>query len=65
MIEDDSGVAIMLLDVVSGDRKEVYHSHESMPIDLAWSPDGKYIVFLAGEQLPAQIYLPIDLSRHT
>jgi len=59
--EDDSGAAIMLLDVVSGERKEVYHSRESVPIDLAWSPDGKYIVFLAGGQLTAQI-VPADGS---
>src|SRR5689334_17611215 len=49
--EDDSGAAIIALDVVSGERKEVYHSRENLPIDLAWSPDGKYIVFLAGERL--------------
>jgi TolB protein len=59
--EDDSGAAIISLDVVSGERKEVYHSRESLPIDLAWSPDGKYIVFLAGEQLAAQI-VPADGS---
>jgi len=32
-----------------------------VPIDLAWSPDGKYIVFLAGSQLAAQI-VPADGS---
>jgi TolB protein len=57
--EDDSGAAIVVLDVVSGERKEVYRSSASLPIDLAWSPDGKYIVFLAGEQLTAQI-VPAD-----
>src|SRR3954452_16177582 len=55
VIEDDSGAAIVSLDVVSGERKEVYRSRETLPIDLAWSPDAKYIVFLAGEQLTAQI----------
>ena len=59
--EDDSGAAIILLDVVSGKRKEVYRSRENVPIDLAWSPDGKYIVFLAGGQLTAQI-VPADGS---
>jgi dipeptidyl aminopeptidase/acylaminoacyl peptidase len=59
--EDDSGAAIVLLDVVSGERKEGYHSRESLPFDLAWSPDGKYLVFLAGEQLTAQI-VPADGS---
>ena len=57
--EDDGGAAIVLLDVVSGERKELYHSRASVPIDLAWSPDGKYIVFLAGGQLTAQI-VPAD-----
>jgi TolB protein len=51
----------MLLDVANGERKEVYHTRESVPIDLAWSPDGKYIVFLAGSQLSAQI-VPADGS---
>jgi TolB protein len=60
--EDDSGAAIIALDVVSGERKEIYHSSENLPIDLAWSPDGKYIVFLAGEQLAAQI-VPADGSQ--
>jgi len=60
--EDDSGVAIIALDVVSGERKELYRSRESLPIDLAWSPDGKYIVFLAGAQLTAQI-VPADGSQ--
>jgi TolB protein len=59
--EDASGAAIISLDVVSGERKEVYRSPESVPIDLAWSPDGKYIVFLAGGQLTAQI-VPADGS---
>src|SRR5215212_4435548 len=62
VVEDERGVAIVLLDVVSGDRKELYRSRESVPIDLAWSPDGKYIVFLAGEQLTAQI-VPADGSQ--
>jgi Tol biopolymer transport system component len=53
--EDDSGVAIVLLDVVNGQRKELYHSRQNVPIDLAWSPDVKYIVFLVGGALTAQI----------
>lgn len=60
--EDDSGAAIVLLDVVSGQRKELYHSRQNVPIDLAWSPDGKYIVFLAGGALTAQI-VPSDGSQ--
>jgi TolB protein len=60
--EDESGAAIISLDVVSGERKEIYHSRESLPIDLAWSPDAKYIVFLAGQQLTAQI-VPADGSQ--
>ncbi|HJZ46030.1 MAG TPA: hypothetical protein VKE41_02650 [Roseiflexaceae bacterium] len=59
--EDDSGAAIVLLDVVSGERKELYHSRENVPIDLAWSPDGKYMVFLVGGKLTAQI-VPADGS---
>jgi TolB protein len=59
--EDDSGAAIVLLDVVSGERKELYHSRENVPIDLAWSPDGKYVVFLVGGTLTAQI-VPADGS---
>ncbi|HEU5098051.1 MAG TPA: hypothetical protein VFU22_03330 [Roseiflexaceae bacterium] len=60
--EDDTGAAIVLLDVVSGERKELYRSRENVPIDLAWSPDSKYIVFLVGGALTAQI-VPSDGSR--
>ncbi|MEO7912777.1 MAG: hypothetical protein ABIV47_24265 [Roseiflexaceae bacterium] len=60
--EDESGAGIVVLDLVIGERKEVYHSRASLPIDLAWSPDGKYIVFLAGGQLTAQI-VPADGSQ--
>jgi TolB protein len=59
--EDESGAAIVLLDVVSGERKELYRSREDVPIDLAWSPDGKYVVFLVGGKLTAQI-VPADGS---
>jgi TolB protein len=54
--------AIMLYDLASGERKELYHSQTNIPIDLAWSPDGKYIVFLIGSELTAQI-VPTDGSR--
>lgn len=59
---DDDGLAIVLFDVASGGRKELYRSRASVPIDLAWSPDGKNIVFLLGSQLTAQI-VPVDGSR--
>jgi TolB protein len=59
--EDENGAAIVVIDVASGERNEVYRSREGLPLDLAWSPDGRYIVFLAGEQLTAQI-VPADGS---
>jgi len=54
--------AIMLYDLISGERKEIYRSQANVPIDLAWSPDGKYIVFLVGRTLTAQI-VPTDGSK--
>jgi TolB protein len=59
---DDSGAAIQHLDLTSGERKELYHSKDSFPYALAWSPDGKYIVFLAGNPLTLQI-VPADGSK--
>jgi Tol biopolymer transport system component len=43
---DANGVAIIKVDLASGERKELYRSSDNVPIDLAWSPDGKYLVFL-------------------
>jgi TolB protein len=54
--------AIVLYDLISGERKEIYQSQANIPIDLAWSPDGKYIVFLIGRELTAQI-VPTDGSK--
>lgn len=59
---DGGDSAIMLFDVASGARTELYRSRENVPIDLAWSPDGKNIVFLLGDKLTAQI-VPVDGSR--
>jgi TolB protein len=59
---DDQGTAIIVLDVAGGARKEVYRSRQNSPIDLAWSPDDKYLVFLIGSQLTAQI-VPVDGSK--
>jgi TolB protein len=57
VVEDTNGAAIVLLDLVSGERKELFRSRENTPIDLAWSPDGKYVVFLIGGQPAAEIVL--------
>lgn len=54
--------AIVVLEIASGARRELYRSQEYTPIDLAWSPDGKYLVFLLGAQLTAQI-VPTDGSQ--
>jgi TolB protein len=62
VVEDGNGAAITLLDVASGEHKELYRSRENIPIDLAWSPDGKYLVFLIGSNLTAQI-VPADGSQ--
>jgi TolB protein len=59
---NDAGSAIMVFDVDSGERNELYRSRENVPIDLAWSPDGRHIVFLIGSNLTAQI-VPADGSR--
>jgi dipeptidyl aminopeptidase/acylaminoacyl peptidase len=59
---DASGAAIVHLDLASGERRELYRSSENVPFDLAWSPDGKYLVFLAGSPLGVQI-VPGDGSK--
>src|ERR687887_1407338 len=41
---DANGAAIFHLDLTTGERKELYRSRENLPFDLAWSPDGKYLV---------------------
>lgn len=59
---ESDGSAIVVLEIASGARRELYRSQEHTPIDLAWSPDGKYLVFLLGTQLTAQI-VPTDGSQ--
>src|SRR3954452_17642031 len=58
---DERGAAILRLDLATGERKELYRSGVNYPFDLAWSPDGKSLVFLAGSQLRAQV-VPADGS---
>lgn len=53
---------LVRLDLASGQRAELYRSQQNVPIDLAWSPDGRYVVFLLGTQLTAQI-VPADGSK--
>jgi TolB protein len=60
--EADGSAAIIHLDLDSGERRELYRSNESYPYDLAWSPDGKYVVFLAGSPLTLHI-VPADGSK--
>jgi TolB protein len=60
---DENGAAVQHLDLASGERKELYRSKEKFPYALAWSPDSKYIVFLAGgNPLTLQI-VPADGSK--
>ncbi len=59
---ESDGSAIVVIEIASGARRELYRSQEHTPIDLAWSPDGKYLVFLLGAQLTAQI-VPTDGSQ--
>ncbi len=59
---DDNGAAIQHLNLTSGERRELYRSKENFPYALAWSPDGKYLVFLAGNPLTLQI-VPTDGSK--
>src|SRR5262245_2423967 len=59
---DDNGTAIQHLDLASGERRELYRSKENFPYALAWSPDGKYLVFLTGNPLTIQI-VPTDGSK--
>jgi TolB protein len=60
---DENGAAVQHLDLTSGERKELYRSKETFPYALAWSPDSKYVVFLAGgSPLTLQI-VPADGSK--
>lgn len=45
---DENGAAIFQIDIAGGGRKELYRSKADVPLDLAWSPDGRYVVFLLG-----------------
>lgn len=45
---DANGAAVVTIDLVDGARKELYRDRSDVPIDLAWSPDGRYVVFLLG-----------------
>jgi Tol biopolymer transport system component len=46
VVADADGAAVVQLDLASGARTELYRSQENIPLDLAWSPDSKYLVFL-------------------
>jgi Tol biopolymer transport system component len=56
--------AITQLDLATGERRELYRSHNDAPFDLAWSPDGKYLVFLVshGQSLSLEL-VPADGSQ--
>lgn len=43
---DTNGMAIVQIELSSGARTELYRSRAAIPIDLAWSPDGRYLSFL-------------------
>jgi TolB protein len=58
---DGDGAAIFRLDLASGERKELYRSRENYLFDLAWSPDGKNLVFLTNSPLTVQV-VPADGS---
>ncbi|HEX5689300.1 MAG TPA: hypothetical protein VFX76_04825 [Roseiflexaceae bacterium] len=60
--EIDNGAAIIHIDLASGERRELYRSTSSYPFDLAWSPDGANLVFLAGNPLTLYI-VPADGSK--
>jgi TolB protein len=45
-INDGPAMAIIRLDVATGQRLELYRSEIHKPFDLAWSPDGRYVTFL-------------------
>ncbi len=61
---DDNGQAIIHLDLASGERRELYRSSQDAPFDLAWSPDGKYLVFLVSSAQSLSTHLvPTDGSR--
>jgi TolB protein len=45
-INDGPAMAIVRLDVATGQRIELYRSEIHKSFDLAWSPDGRYVTFL-------------------
>ena len=59
---DGDASIIVVVELATDARIELYRSQAQVPIDLAWSPDGKYLVFLSGGQLTAEI-VPTDGSR--
>jgi TolB protein len=62
--KDANGRAIMRLDLATGERRELYRSREDLPYDMAWSPDGKYLVFLVASSRSLSLQLvPADGSQ--
>jgi len=61
---DANGRAIVQLDLTTGERRELYRSHDDVPFDLAWSPDGRYLVFLVSNAQSLALQLvPTDGSQ--
>ena len=56
---DSDASIIVVVEIATDARSELFRSQTNVPIDLAWSPDGKYLVFLSGGQLTAEI-VPFD-----
>ena len=60
---DGDGLGVFVQNVPTSERKRVYTSQVAQPFDLAWSPDGRYLVFLApGPSALALLILPADGS---
>lgn len=60
---DGAGLGLFIQNVQTSERKRVYSSQIAQPFDIGWSPDGRYLVFLApGPGALALLILPADGS---
>lgn len=55
--------ALLRLDLITGERRELYRTNVNQPLNVAWSPDGRFINFLLASTGGLSVHLvPADGS---
>jgi TolB protein len=61
---EDGGLTLRRLDLISGQRIDLYRSNINRPFNMAWSPDGRYVNFLLLSPTGLSLHIvPSDGSR--